>query len=157
MMMPGNLGNSFRPNFPGSSPNSTGTNPQAVSSPSSFFSGAFQPPQQNSGGIAGAIGASQPVQSMASALHPSGLPTQPPGGVNPQLWSSVLQHLNQTNFSHPAQQGRPQMPQPQAQGPSLQPQLGAAPPNWSPLPSQMPTPGNNLNNDRGAFYGRGIT
>lgn len=43
-----------------------------------------------------------PVVSAAPAVpaatHASGLPTKPPAGINPKLWSSVLQHLQQTNF-----------------------------------------------------------
>ena len=51
--------------------------------------------------------AAQPVARPGAAtpqMHASGLPTQPPAGISPQLWSSVLQHLQTTNFGAQAQQ-----------------------------------------------------
>jgi hypothetical protein len=62
----------------------------------------------------------------ASPMHASGLPNQAPGGIHPQLWSSILSHLQQTNF-------RPQ------HGAGGAPP--AAPARWAPLPSMMPQRG----------------
>ena|SRR6266853_3784753 len=63
----------------------------------------------------------QPSPTGSSALHSSGLPNQAPAGVNSQLWSSILQHLQQTNYGAQARGG-----------PATRPQSG-----WRPLPSTM--------------------
>lgn len=80
----------------------------------------------------------------ASQTHSSGLPTQPPAGISPQLWSSVLQHLQSTNF------GQPQQRAPAASAPAAACMKRPAAPvpapvatctkAWRPLPSPSTQP-----------------
>jgi hypothetical protein len=83
-----------------------------------------------------------PLQNGPNQMHSSGLPNQPPQGVHPQLWNSVLQHLGNTNFGR--QQGQQA---PNAQGQQAPNAMGinnaiqAARPGmrsggWSPLAGQ---------------------
>jgi hypothetical protein len=74
----------------GLSPNSTGTNTQASSNPAGGYFNFGNQRQQPTGAVS--------MPGNGAAMHASGLPKQPPSGINPQLWSSVLQHLQQTNF-----------------------------------------------------------
>jgi hypothetical protein len=139
----GTTGNTQLRALPGSSPNSTGTNMQAVSAPatngvrlppSSPPPFAYNPnfglkpgaPAPNGAPLLQAPGNISATFSptSASSTHASGLPNQPPSGINPQLWSSVLQHLQQTNFGKST---APQSQMPTLQRPPQTPMMNTQP------------------------------
>jgi len=122
-MLPGSLSNSMgmygasavRPPSTGIAAPATSVggpnNPGAAFSGLSSLGGGANPQLGNLGNL-GIAGFMQPshagVGQMAPSMHASGLPNQPPAGIHPQLWQSVLQHLGQTNFGQ--QPGRMQRP-----------------------------------------------
>jgi hypothetical protein len=127
----GNIGAAVgSPNSPGAGPNFGSFGGMAPPPPATPFAGT-QLPTGNAGIYTGGMNLSPVPQqgagmqqqgipgAVANAMHASGLPNQAPGGIHPQLWSSILSHLQQTNF-------RPQ----HGAG-------GAPPARWAPLPSMM--------------------
>jgi hypothetical protein len=138
-MLPGNLANSMgmygasavRPPSTGMASPATSVggpnNPGAafsgvggqVGGGAGFMGGGAGAQSAGGGQISGLSATQMPhggVGQLVPQMHASGLPNEPPAGIHPELWQSVLQHLGQTNFGRALR--------PQLGGPSPSPQLG---------------------------------